>query len=317
MSGEIVVVGSSNTDMIVRVPRLPGAGETVIGGRFARAAGGKGANQAVAAARAGAHVRLVASVGDDDLGAAARTGLEAEGIDVGGLVTASGTASGVAFIVVDEAGENAIAVASGANAALRPAHVEAERAAIEAADVLVVQLETPLDTVAAAIDVAHGAGVQVVLDPAPAQTLPGELLARVDVLTPNVTEATQLTGLAIDDVETAGRAAQSLRAQGARRVVVTLGAEGALWVDADSALHVEGQGVDCVDSTGAGDVFAGCLAASLARGDARSDALAFANAGAAISVTREGAQPAAPTGAEIEARIATMATPPSAAGDRR
>ncbi len=299
--GGVVVVGSSNTDMIVRVPKLPRPGETVLGGRFARAAGGKGANQAVAAARASASVSLVACVGDDDLGRAARAGFEAEGVDTGALVVDEAHASGVALIFVAEGGENSIAVASGANAALTPAHVEAARALIEGAAVLLLQLETPLETVEAAARIASEAGVRVVLDPAPARELPDALLACVSILTPNAPEASQLTGIDVHDVESAERAARQLCARGAGSACVTLGPSGVVWVRAEEVLRIEGHGVDAVDTTGAGDVFSGCLAAALARGLTDEAALHFANAGAAISVTREGAQPSAPRLREIEA----------------
>jgi len=303
--GRVVVVGSSNTDMIVHVPRLPEPGETVLDGRFAHAAGGKGANQAVAAARAGAAVRLVACVGDDDLGRSARAGFVQEGIDVEHVVVDASEASGVAFIFVGADGENSIAVASGANLALTPGHVAAARSAFTEASVLLLQLETRLETVEAAARHAHEAGVLVVLDPAPARELPDSLLEQISILTPNATEARHLTGIAVCDAGSAEAAARQLMARGADSVIVTLGSKGAVWTRRDAVMRIEGHDVDAVDTTGAGDVFAGCLAASLAQGTAPADALAFANAAAALSVTREGAQPSAPSRSDVAAVLAS------------
>jgi len=303
-AASVVVVGSSNADLIVRVPALPGPGETVLGGRFARAAGGKGANQAVAAARAGAAVSFVACLGDDDLGRRAREGFEAEGIDASAVAIEPSQPTGVAFIFVDAKGENSIAVASGANSALSPAHLEAARETIESAAVLLLQLETPLETVAAAARMAADAGVRVVLDPAPACRLPDSLLARVSILTPNATEAAQLTGLEVADRRGAERAAAWLRERGVETVCVTLGRGGVVMAGPDGSFEVDAHGVEAVDATGAGDVFSGCMAAALAAGRPLVDALAFANAGAACSVTVEGAQPSAPKRPDVESQVA-------------
>jgi ribokinase len=297
----VLVVGSSNTDMIVRVPRIPRPGETLLGGDFAMAPGGKGANQAVAAARAGGRVTFVARVGDDPFGREARAGFARDGIDTRFVLTTPGAPSGIALITVDGRGENSISVASGANALLSVADVEAAGAAFDAADVVLLQLESPLETVAAAARGAKRRGVPVVLNPAPARELDDALLGVVTVLTPNEHEAGLLTGAPVEDERGAREAVRRLRARGAGAVVVTLGARGAF----ASAEAFEGAlpafVVEPVDTTAAGDVFNGALAVALAEERPLPDALRFAQAAAAISVTRPGAQPSAPTRVEIEA----------------
>lgn len=298
----IVVLGSANTDFIVRVPRIPKPGETILGGRFDEAAGGKGANQAVAAARAGGRVSLVARLGSDALGDRAVAGYAREGIAVGSVVRDAEAPSGVAFVFVDDAGENAIAVASGANAKLSPADVEASRAEIAAARVLLLQLEVPLESVLAAARIGREAGALVVLNPAPAQPLPAALLSCVGLLTPNQVEAEALTGIEVTDRASAEAAALRLLERGAAQVIVTLGAQGALWRTAEACFEVPGHRVQAVDSTGAGDVFHGALAVALCEGAAWREALAFANAAAALSVGRAGAQSSAPQRPEIEAQ---------------
>jgi ribokinase len=301
MSGKVVVVGSSNTDMIIKLDRLPQAGETVLGGEFSTAAGGKGANQAVAAARAGGDVTLVARIGDDMFGRLAVQGFKADGIDVRYVLEDPTAPSGVALIFVDRDGENSIAVASGANARLTPADVQAATDAIRTADVMVTQLETPLETVRAAVELAASHGVPVVLNPAPAQALDGALLRHVSLLTPNETEAALLTGVPVSSEADAEAAARRLTAMGVGQVIVTLGSRGALVFVADHAEVVPGFPVEAVDTTGAGDVFNGALAVALAEGSDAIDAVRFANAAAALSVTKLGAQPSAPARAETEA----------------
>ena len=294
---KIVVVGSSNTDMVVKTPHLPAPGETVLGGEFVMAAGGKGANQAVAAARLGAEVTFVARVGQDVFGEQALAGFEREGL-ITEYVTADPTAaSGVALIFVDATGENSIAVASGANACLSPHDVQQARQAIEAADVLLLQLETPVETVLAAARIAHQAGVRVILNPAPAPAnpLPAELLACVDILTPNESELALLAG-ASAGVEQA--ATQGL-SQGVETVIVTLGAQGALIVTQDTRQTVPSFPVDAVDTTAAGDAFNGGLAVALAEGKVLAKAVRFANACGALATTRLGAQPSLPTRDEV------------------
>ena len=298
-SARIVVVGSSNTDMVIRVPTLPRPGETVLGGAFFTARGGKGANQAVAAARAGGAVALIASLGDDALGDATLAALTAEGIDVSSVRRSAGTPSGVALILVDERGENSIAVAPGANAMLAPEQVVAGASRLAPGDVLLTQLETPLESVLAAARAANHAGARVILNPAPARDLPDELLALVSVLTPNESEAARLAGMSLEEQNGREQAAETLLERGVGAVVITLGAAGAFVATAELRQIVPGFRVEARDTTGAGDVFNGALAMALAEQASLVDAVRFANAAAAISVTRDGAQPAAPRRAEI------------------
>jgi ribokinase len=290
----ILVVGSSNTDMIIKLDRIPRPGETILGGAFVTAAGGKGANQAVGAARAGGQVTFIARVGQDMFGEQAVAGFVRDGINVKHVTRDKTNPSGVALIFVAKDGENSIAVAGGANAKLSPADVRKARAAFTGASVLVMQLETPLETVQAAADLAAKAGVRVILNPAPAQPLPDKLLKRISILTPNETEAELLTGSAGEE------AAAKLRARGVATVILTLGANGALIADATGTRLVPGFKVKAVDTTAAGDIFNGSLAVALAEGKSLDAAVRFANAAAAISVTRHGAQPSAPTRREIE-----------------
>ena len=299
----VVVVGSSNTDMILRVAHVPRPGETLLGGEFSTAAGGKGANQAVAAARAGGRVAFVARIGLDSLGDEAVAGFRREGIGVSHVVRDPSRPSGVALIFVGGDGENSIGVAGGANQRLSPADVNAARRSIAKARVLLVQLETPLRTVEAAARLASRAGVPVILNPAPAQHLPDRLLRNVSVLTPNETEASLLTGIRVKDAASAARAARALKARGVGTVIVTLGAKGALVAGADGERWVRGFKVKAVDTTAAGDVFSGALAVRLAEGRPLADAVRFAHAAAAISVTRAGAQPSIPARREILARL--------------
>lgn len=297
----VLVVGSSNTDMVIRVPRIPPPGETVLGGEFQMAAGGKGANQAVAAARAGGRVTFVARVGDDIFGDRALAVFRADGVETRFVARTPGAPSGVALINVDDRGENSISVASGANALLSVADVEAAAAAFDGADIVLLQLESPLDTVEAAIREAQRRGVPIVLNPAPARELDNTLLSRVSVLTPNEHEAGLLAGVIVEDEPGAREAARRLRARGSRSVVITRGARGVY----ASAEAFEGSlpafPVEPVDTTAAGDVFNGALAVALVEKLGLADAVRFAQAAAAISVTRPGAQPSAPTRAEIEA----------------
>jgi ribokinase len=292
--GHIVVVGSANTDMILKCDRLPGPGETVLGGHYIAAAGGKGANQAVAAARLGAEVVFVARLGRDWLGDQALAHYTAEGVRCDHLTRDDDLPSGVALIMVDAAGENLIGVAPGANGALRPEHVEQAAPAFQGASVLLVQLEIPLDTVGAALRLAHQHGVRAILNPAPARPLPDELI-RGAILTPNETEAGQLTDRTTD----AKAAAQRLLERGAANVIVTLGEKGALVSEPGGFRAVPGFRVQAVDTTAAGDAFNGGLACALARGVALPEAVRYANAVAALSVTRLGAQPSLPIGDEV------------------
>jgi ribokinase len=309
----IVVVGSSNTDLVVRAPTIPTPGETVLGSSFMTAAGGKGANQAVAAARLGATVTFVGRLGSDDFGDAALSALEHEGIDVSFVVRDPEAPSGVAFIVVSDSGENAITVAPGANSRLTEVDVERAAAAIQSADALLLQLEIPMEAVRCAVRIAGEAGTRVILNPAPAAPLDPELLACVDTLTPNQGEAAALAGSleapgegplegrSTGDLEEARTAAKALCAAGARNVVVTLGAEGALIESPGEHAQLPGVPVKPIDTTAAGDAFSAALAVRLASGDGLAAAAEYANRVAAIAVTQAGAQPSLPKAGEVEA----------------
>jgi ribokinase len=290
--------------MIIRVSRIPLAGETLLGGEFLTAAGGKGANQAIAAARAGGKVWFIARVGRDDLGDAAVAGLRRDRIDVSRVTRDPAKASGVALIFVAKSGENSIAVAGGANAALSPQDVHKAVAVIRSADVLVAQLETPLATVRAAAGIAATSGVPVILNPAPARSLPDALLRRVSIITPNETEAEILTGIKVADETGAAKAAAALRSRGVRTVIITLGVRGAYLAGEGVGLLVPGFRVKAVDTTAAGDVFNGALAVAMAEARPMLDAVRFANAAAALSVMRRGAQPSAPTRVAIDRLLA-------------
>jgi ribokinase len=296
----IVVIGSSNTDMIIRMPRIPQPGETILGGTFSTAPGGKGANQAVAAARAGGNVTFVARVGRDMFGDQAVQGFEQDGIQIKYIVKDSDAPSGVAMIFVDEKGENSIAVASGANMNLSAEDIQNAADTIASADTVLMQLEIPLETVQAAAGIAANNNVKVILNPAPAQTLPDELLQRVTILTPNESEAENLTGIKVETEAQAADAARALQAKGIETVIITLGARGAYVLSADYEGLIPSFTVTAVDSTAAGDIFNGVLAVALAEGTPIPDAVRFASAAAALSVTKLGAQPSAPRRQEIE-----------------
>jgi ribokinase len=299
----IVVIGSSNTDMIIRLAHIPKPGETVLGGQFLTMAGGKGANQAVAAARAGGDITFVARIGQDMFGEKAVAGFVQDGIHVDYVTRDPAAPSGMALIFVAKDGENSIAVAGGANDRLSPADVKKARGAIAGATALVMQLETPLETVQAAAELAAGADVPVILNPAPARVLPDKLLKLVSILTPNQSEAKRLTGISVTDDAKAARAAKKLRARGVKTVIITMGARGAFVSSGSIVALVPGFRVKAVDTTAAGDVFNGALAVALGAGEALLAAVRFANAAAAISVTRLGAQPSAPERHEIEALL--------------
>jgi ribokinase len=286
--------------MVVHAAHLPKPGETILGGEFRTVAGGKGANQAVAAARLGAKVTLIARIGRDDLGDRALAGLQREHINVDHVSRDREARSGVALITVADDGENSITVAPGANASMKPVHVRRAHRAFSGCGPLLVQLETPIDTVTAAVELARRSGMPVILNPAPAQRLPESLLRKVSILTPNETEAELLTGIRVADDASAAQAAEALRASGIATVIITMGARGAFVVAADGARLVPGFKVKTLDTTAAGDVFNAALATALAEGKLLQDAVIFANAAAALSVTRAGAQPSAPRRAEVE-----------------
>lgn len=296
----IIVVGSSNTDMIIKLDRIPRPGETILGGEFVTAAGGKGANQAVGAARAGGKVSFIARVGRDMFGDQAVAGFKKEGINTDHVSRDPSKPSGVALIFVAKDGENSIAVAGGANGGLSPADVDKAKKIFAGAGLLVMQLETPLNTVQAAADLAVKAGVGVVLNPAPARVLPGKLLKMISIITPNETEAELLTGIKVDSDAAASKAADKLLARGVKTVIITLGSRGAFVAGGGVRKLVPGFKVKAVDTTAAGDTFNGALAVALVEGKTLEDAVRFANAAAAISVTRLGAQTSVPTRREID-----------------
>ena len=299
MNKRLVVIGSMNIDMTVSLPRIPAPGETVGNGVFFMNPGGKGANQAVAAARLGAGVSFVGKVGSDAFGAQARELCMAEGIDSSRLSESPGDATGVALISVDAGGNNAIAVAAGANAKLCVSDVQAAEALLVDAGILLMQLEVPLACVEAAAAAATRLGVKIVLNPAPAVPLPESLLKQLYCLTPNETEAELLTGIAVRDADSAQCAAWALYKQGARNVVITLGDKGcAALCDGDFFL-VPAVPARAVDSTAAGDIFNGAMAVGLLEGMALRKALEFASQAASISVTRRGALCSAPYRHEI------------------
>lgn len=300
MNKSIVVVGSSNTDMIVKAARIPRPGETILGGRFSIAAGGKGANQAVAAARAGGDVTLIARVGEDMFGEQALIGFAQDDINIRHIIRDREMPSGVALIMVDEKGENSIAVASGCNACLSPQDVDKAAKAISSARILLMQLEVPIDTVRTAAEIASAHGVEVLLNPAPAQPLDDDLLRKISLLTPNETEAEMLTGIKVEDDQSAAEAAEALRSRGVKTVFITLGARGVYAAAPEFRGIIPAFEVKAEDTTAAGDVFNGVLAVSLAEGECLLDAVRFASAAAALSVTRMGAQTSAPYRKEIE-----------------
>ncbi len=304
----ILVLGSANTDLVIRAPRLPRPGETVLGGEFFQAAGGKGANQAVAAARLGARVTFLAAVGDDEFGRTSLAGYQREGIDCQFIRKFASAATGTALILVDRAGENLIGVASGANALLTADDVDRVPADVfQSAQVFLTSLETPLPTVVRGLERAKEAGLTTVLNPAPAaiEVADRRVLSLVDVLTPNEGEAAALAGDAIesnrtsDAIERAQRAGERLRSLGTIAVVITLGAEGCLVV-AEEVTHLPGLNVQAVDATAAGDAFNGALAVALAEGKPLIDAARWANRIAAVAVSRVGAQPSLPRREEIQ-----------------
>lgn len=302
-SPRVLVIGSSNTDMVVRTPRLPGPGETLTGGTFFMNAGGKGANQAVAAARLGADVTLVCKTGDDVFGAQALESFRKEGIRTDYVFRDPGAASGVALITVDHAGENCIVVAPGANARLLPEDLTDLGPVIEACDVVILQLEIPLDTVLHAAREAFVYGKKVILNPAPAIPLPSELLAFVHLIIPNESEAAILSDTDTSDDHGIYTAAGKISDMGVPNVIVTRGSKGALVYSKGVFGTIAAVPVKAVDTTAAGDVFTAAVAVRLAEGASLPDAARFATNAAAISVTREGAQTSAPYRNEVTQTI--------------
>jgi ribokinase len=295
---KVVVVGSINMDLVVRSPRFALAGETILGHTFDTIPGGKGANQAVAARRMGAEVAIVGRVGDDEFGQTLRRNLAAEGINTECLQITPSESTGVALITVDDNGENTIIVVPGANGRLTVDDIEGARDLIAGADILLMQLEIPLPVVERAAQIASESGVTVMVNAAPARTLPGALLSTVDYLVVNETEALLVAGTTTGSHE---EAARTLLSTGVRNVVVTLGPEGSLLVASDApSVAVPAYRVRPVDTTAAGDGFAGAFAVALADGAPAAEALRWGNAEGALAVTREGAQPSLPTRSEVE-----------------
>jgi ribokinase len=302
---KVVVVGSSNTDLTMSCSELPGRGQTVLGGDIYTAGGGKGANQAVAAARAGARVAMVGAVGDDDFGKAAILGLKKEKVDTRYISRKRGTSSGVAMILVDEnSGENLIGVSSGANLSLNPADVNKAKSAIRNADLLLLQLEVPIPAATHAAMIARKAGVPVLLNPAPMppHPLPREFMSSIDFLVPNQGELVRLAGKASERM-----AAERLFRAGMRALVVTQGSKGAKVITPEGIFPVPGFRVRAVDTVGAGDCFCGYLAAGLAEGKKLEDAALLASAAGAVSVTKRGAQPSMPRRPEADKLAKTAA----------
>ncbi|MBA3468966.1 MAG: ribokinase [Herpetosiphonaceae bacterium] len=290
----VVVFGSINMDVVVRLPRFPNPGETLFGHSFFTAPGGKGANQAVAAARLGAMTRLIGQVGADAFGATLLATLQVDKIDIAGVISQPGQSSGVAFISVDDRAENRIIVVPGANASIGAAHLARLDAALDGAHVLLLQLEVPLAMVVEAARLARQRGVLVVLDPAPAQTLPTELYALTDILTPNQVEAAMLVGHPVESDADVAQAAQTLLERGVSIVVIKLANKGVYWTDGITAQFVPAFRVVAVDTIAAGDAFNGALAAALAEKQPAHTAISWGMAAGALAVTKSGAQPALP-----------------------
>lgn len=314
MSGFITVVGSLSLDLVVQTPRRPGKGETISGTNFATFVGGKGNNQALAAARAGAAVRMVGRVGKDAYGEQIARTLAETGVDTSCLYRDTEIGTGIANIWVDPAGDNSIVIVPQANSRLSPEDVNRAASSITGAAIVLLQMEIPLETTIAAARLAHQAGVIVALNPAPAPPggVPVELLKVVDLLIPNETEAQLLCGMPITDQKSAVQAAEQLQKLGPKRVIITLGSQGALLLDESSeARLVPSFPVKAVDTTAAGDAFCGALAAALARGESLKEATVYGCAAGAMATTKPGAEPSLPTSAQIAELLSTRAAQPA------
>ncbi len=294
MKPSILVIGSSNTDMVIKTTHLPAPGETILGGEFLMTPGGKGANQAVAAARLGAAVTFICKTGSDIFGKQAKELFAKEGIDTSFIFEDPKEPSGIALINVDANGENTIAVASGANQYLNVQDILQASQCIEKANIILMQLETPLETVEYVSSVAASLGKKIILNPAPVCTLSNELLQNISIITPNETEASMLTGIKVTDEVTARDAAIYLHEKGIATVIITLGAKGALLFDENVFSIVKVPEVKAIDTTAAGDIFNGALAVALSENKIMIDAVEFACKAASVSVTRMGAQASAP-----------------------
>jgi ribokinase len=310
----VAVVGSLNMDLVARAPRIPKPGETLTGSDFATHPGGKGANQAVAAARAGANVLLVGRVGDDAFGNALLSNLREAQVDVSHITRDDRAATGVALIVVEDSGQNSIVLAPGANARLTAEDVNAAEEAIASADVLLLQLEVPLATVVRAAQIAKRHGVTVILNPAPAQALPAGLLSMIDVLVPNETEAEIITGMPVQTAQDIEAAARALQQTGVPIVVMTLGAKGSLLAESNGLSRIPTFEIVPVDTTAAGDAFVGTFAVAIGEGKATTEAVTWGSAAGALAATRAGAQPSLPTRTEIMALLERNREHPGTAG---
>ena len=299
-AGNLVVLGSINADHILNLESFPAPGETVTGNQYQVAFGGKGANQAVAAGRSGANIAFIACTGDDDTGERVRKQSASDNIDIAPVSVVAGEATGVALIFVNAEGENVIGIHAGANAALTTERVEEQHGIIAGAEALLMQLESPVESVLAAAKIAHENHTTVVLNPAPARVLSDELLALVDIITPNETEAEKLTGIRVENDDDAARAARALHDKGIGTVIITLGSRG-VWASVNGeGRRVPGFKVKAIDTIAAGDTFNGALVTALLEGKRMDDAIRFAHAAAAIAVTRKGAQPSVPWRKEID-----------------
>lgn len=299
----ITVIGSSNTDLVVKTPYFPNPGETIIGGDLNTFAGGKGANQAVAAARLGGRVTFVAKVGDDDFGVTAIEGFKQDKINTEFVFKDDSHPSGVAIIMIDDKGENVIVVSPGANNQLNPQDIDAASDAIKNSEYILMQLESPLDTVSYATELANNLGKKVILNPAPAQELSENLYSKLFLITPNETEAELLTKVIVIDEASASEAASVLLDKGVQNVIITLGEKGAFFKNKQQEFLVEVDKVDVVDTTGAGDTFNGALTVAISKGKNFREAIKFGNEAARISVTRLGAQSSIPNLNELPFEI--------------
>ena len=303
-TSRLTVLGSINVDHIMNIAQFPAPGETVIGKQYQTAFGGKGANQAVACGRSGADITFIACVGDDAIGAEILAQLQRDRIHTAAVSVVPEAATGVAMIFVNEDGENVIGISAGANAALTPEHFAPYKGLVEQSDALLMQLESPLETVIAAAQAAKNHQTRVILNPAPARELPDSLLKLVDVITPNETEAEKLTGISVSDETGAARAAQVLHDKGIGQVLITLGSRG-VWLSVNGeGRRIPGFKVNAVDTIAAGDTFNGAYVTALLEGKPADEAVRFAHAAAAIAVTRRGAQPSVPWRSEIDAFLA-------------